>query len=803
MITLQDLQKINLDQLDQNQAKELYSQLVDTINFHNYRYYVEASPVISDREYDQLFDWLKKLEQKFPNIVRPDSPTQKLTFQVQEEFNQAPHKVPMLSLENTYNAEDLKQWHEFLTRQLASHGVQHRSRAIEPKFDGSSVEIVYQNGKFVQWITRWDGFVGEDITENLKTLKNLPLWFEPFKDFEEIRLRWEVLMPKHQFEKLNQQRAKEGLPLFANPRNAAAWSLRQLDTQITAERWLIFFAYDVLWVKLKQGSTGKEGLWDLAKFFGKDYKELTHWNIWSWLKGWGFPVWKKLRIAKNLDELLIIIEDEKIRQELENEIVEFDGLVVKVNEIWLRELLGSTAHHPRRAVAFKFPAKQVSTKLLRVEYQVGRTGIITPVAHLEPVQISGVTVSRASLHNFDYVKEKDIRIGDRVWVIRSGEVIPYILWPIKQERPQSLKPLDIEALDLDQQLKDYIRDLGGEDFLLCKSSHIQIQASIKSLVEFYEYLDKYINNQECLVKILPPNLCPICWAHVIRLPEEVYYYCSNLSCPAQIKEKLLHFVSKDAMDIEWFGEKFVDLLVQNWLIRTFADIYRLGEPQKRIKLLSLPLMGPKRVEDLLKAIQESKNRPLWRLIHALGIRYVGKKTAKILEEAILRDLFEKYGDKIEEAVKNFSQEDLVRYLKDEEFLHSIHWIGQKTVESLQKYLDEEANVQVIKELAEVGVRFNNFEESWQRVVGDKEGKKLRFSITGKFDIPRSQIVKMLEERGLIWDEQPTKETDFILVGEKPWSKLAKAEKYGVKVVKSLEEVEKLIKDTGSSANTLF
>ena len=802
MITLQDLQQINIDQLSPQELKRLYDELVDTVNFHNYKYYVEASPVISDWEYDQLFDWLKKIEQRYPQLVRDDSPTQKLTFQIQEEFRQAPHKVPMLSLENTYNVDDLKQWHEFLSRQLQSKLAGEQSRTIEPKFDGSSVEIVYKDGKFVQWITRWDGFVWEDITENLKTVKNLPLWFKPFEDFEEIRIRWEVLMPKHQFEKLNKKRAEEGLSLFANPRNAAAGSLRQLDPNITAERGLVFFGYDVLWTKLKQGDSGEEGLKDLAKYFGVDYTKLTHFKIWEWLKQNWFPVWKKLRVAMSLEELIQIVEDPKIRQELENEVVEFDGLVIKINEIWLRELLGATAHHPRRAVAFKFPAKQVSTKLVKVEFQVGRTGIVTPVAHLKSIQLGGVTVSRASLHNFDYVKEKDIRIGDKVWVIRSGEVIPYILGPVIEERPKDLRSIDIKKLNLSPELEKYILALQPEEFILCKKNKLQVPQWIDSLTKLYEVLQSYVDSWECLVKILPPNRCPICGAHVIRLPEEVYYYCSNLSCPAQIKEKLLHFVSKDAMDIEGFWDKFVELLVQNGLIHTFADIYRLWEPQKRVKLLSLPLMWSKRVEDLLRAIEESKNRPLWRLIHALGIRYVGKKTAKILEEAILQSLKQKYGSELKEAVQEFWWDDLVDYLKDENFLHSIYGIGQKTVESLQKYLDEEANIKVIKELEEVWVKFNNFEDSWTRVIGEEWSKRYRFSITGKFDMPRSKIVEMLEQRWLVWDEQPTKETDFILVGEKPGSKLAKAQKYGVKVIRDFKELEQLLKSSGNK-NTLF
>ncbi len=887
-----------VEDIDFSQAKQIYEDLVKIINFHNWLYYVEANPVISDYEFDQLFDYLKKLEKKFPQLISPDSPTQRLTFQVQTEFKTAKHKVPLLSLDNTYNAEDLYQWYDFLKRQLNPLGIEKWSYVVEPKFDWSSVELVYKNGKFVQAITRWDGIIGEDVTENVKTIMNLPLELKWAEKIKELRLRGEVLMKKSVFERLNQQRAEQWLPLFANPRNAAAWSLRQLDPKITAQRWLVIYVYDLLYMELQEqqnislfsnvkykfiDDNLKNTLSSLVSLLKKPIFDVSQIDIYNLFERWWLPVWDRIWYAKSIEEVIKICSSEETLSYFKSQDIEFDWLVIKISEIWIRWILGNTGHHPRWAVAYKFPAEQVSTRLISVDFQVGRTGIITPVANLQPVELWWVTISRATLHNFEYIKEKDIRLWDWVWVVRSGEVIPYIVGVIEERRSckegnkitedenkitengkekitedlQKSQKIggenhrqfgseitdnyelekvlaDVLSPKLIQYLNSLVSEWGGDIVCCSQKAELNIDLSFNlNTWEKFKCWDKLLNQlkilvkKNCLIKILPPNCCPVCGSETIKFPGEVYLYCGNINCPAQMKEKLKHFVSKDCMDIQWLGDKFIDLLVDSGLVKHFADIYKLKELDKYSKLVRLPLMWEKRIQDMFAEIEKSKDRHLRRLINALGIRYVGKKTAQILEKALaikflqenfselktslnvliwdvdlllqwvekwLQSLSQAKLEEVKKVLKSFDWQKFVEYLSDENFTANIYWIWEKTARSLHRYLTNPDNVQVVRELYEVGVRFNHFTLLDQLETQEQSGEKplagIHFSITGTFPISRSKIVKILESYGGKWDEQPKKTTHFILVWQNPGSKLTKAEKYWIEIIRDLSEIEK-------------
>ena len=862
------VEKVNLDSLDINGVKKIYKDLIDVINYHNWLYYVKASPVISDWQYDKLFAFLKKIEQKFPELIRPDSPTQRLNVPIQEEFKKEKHKMPLLSLDNSYNPEDIKQWAEFVIRNIEPvkkelNLTDNISYHVEPKFDGSSVELVYEYWIFKKAITRWDWLEWEDVTENVKTIYNLPLVLDKAKNIKQLRLRWEVLMPKTSFERINKERAEKWLPLFANPRNAAAWSLRQLDPKQTAKRWLVIYVYDLLYLDIDQNLKENlkknvkleelrnfvsdenellfESLFKLSIFLDKDFTKISQDDVIKFFIDIWLPVFWWEKIANSVDELINICTSEDTLKFFENQDIEFDWLVIKVNNLWTWPVLWMTAHHPRWAIAYKFPAKQVVTKLLSVDFQVGRTGIITPVANLQPVEIWWVTVSRATLHNFDFIKEKDIRIWDWVWVIRSWEVIPYVVNPVVERRnytdcieinwdnvKKDLKNIDLTAgnkLNLkeavkivyknwlknfedniefkvsDRWKKDiicYDKDALNIDEVLVENINLKCRDKFLRLIE-------WLVNKWILIKILPPNCCPVCWSEVVKFVDEVYYYCSNINCPAQLKERLKYFVSKDCMDIEWLWDKLIDMLVDSWLVKHYADLYLLKLPQNKAKLLSLPLMGYKRVEDLLKQIEESKNRYLWRLINALGIRYVWKKTSKLLEKAIFLKLKKKAEQEaskvkkdwikiLEWLIDSFDREQLINLLTDEIFVSSIYGIWEKTVKSLKKYLTEPKNIDVIKQLYEVWVKFNIFEEFEEIKEADKEKNKplvwIHFSITWKFPITRSKLVEILQSFWAEWDEQPKKTTNFILVWQDPGSKLQKAQKYGIEIIVWLENLIK-------------
>ncbi len=521
--------------------------LREEIMYHNYRYYALDSPVISDQEYDALFRELQELEKKYPQFVTPDSPTQKVGFPPLEEFKPFEHRIPMLSLENAFTEEEVRNFDLRVKKQL---GEAPYSYVVEPKMDGVAVEVTYENGILVGAGTRGDGRVGEDVTPNVKTIRSVPLKLVAFEGAPPpprlIDIRGEVYMEKEDFEKLNKEQERRGLQTFANPRNAAAGSLRQLDSSVTASRPLKVFFYGVGYV---------EG-----------FSFHSHWEALDTLRKWGLPVNSLRKLCRDIKEAIEYYHYlEALRSELPYEI---DGVVIKVNELEHQRKLGEKTRSPRWAIAFKFSAHKAVTRVIDIKVQVGRTGILTPVAELEPVNVGGVIVRHATLHNYDEVMRKDVRIGDYVIVQRAGDVIPEIVEVIK---------------------------------------------------------DKRTGNEETFIM---PSKCPSCGSNVVKLPEEVAYRCINQKCPARIKGAIIHFASRSAMDIEGLGEKTVNLLVDKGLVKSIPDIYAL----KKEDLLKLPGFAELSAKNLINAIEKSKRTTLSRFIYALGIPYVGEYTAGVLAE---------------------------------------------------------------------------------------------------------------------------------------------------------------------------
>lgn len=530
--------------MDIKSAKKRIAELRELINYHNYRYYVLDSPEISDEEYDRLFQELKELERQFPELITPDSPTQRVGGEPLPEFKQIKHRVPMLSLDNVFNEDEARDFDTRVKKLLRMD--KDIEYVCEPKLDGLAVELIYENGKFVAGATRGDGEVGEDVTQNLKTIKSIPLvlFSGKIKPPPLLEVRGEVIIHKKDFEKLNLEREKSGEPLFANPRNAAAGSLRQLDPKVTAERPLDIFLYG------------------MGQIEGMTFK--TQWEFLNTLPEWGFKTNKLNRLCRNIEEVIEYYREMvKKRDSLP---YECDGVVVKVNSIEYQRRAGELSHSPRWAVAFKFPPQQAVTKIINIEAQVGRTGTLTPVAILEPVRVSGVTVSRATLHNMDEIERKDVRIGDYVVVQRAGDVIPEIVKPLPEKRTGKEKRFSM------------------------------------------------------------PDKCPSCGSKIIHEEGEVAYRCINASCPAQLKERIRHFCIREAMDIEGLGEKFIDQLVDRGLVKDMADLYYL----KPEDFFHLERMGSKLAENLYNAIQNSKETTLDKFLFALGILHVGEHLARVL-----------------------------------------------------------------------------------------------------------------------------------------------------------------------------
>jgi DNA ligase (NAD+) len=580
--------------------------LREEIRHHNYRYYVLDDPVISDAAYDRLMRELEELEKKYPQYQSPDSPTQRVGVRPLEKFNTVAHTVPMLSLSNVLEEEELRDFDRRVKKFLnTSADIEY---VAEPKLDGLAVEIIYENARLTQGSTRGDGFVGEDVTQNIKTIKAIPLVLRrEQKEMLPARLaaRGEVIMKIADFKILNKSKEKEGEPLFANPRNAAAGSLRQLDPKITASRRLDIYFY---------GSGEVEGI-----------SFSSHWEILQSFKKWGLKVNNKSRVFDKIED--VVRYHKELEEEREKLPYEIDGIVLKVNSLELQRKLGEVSRSPRWATAYKFTARQEITKIINIEPSVGRTGIITPIAIMEPVNISGVTVSRATLHNADEMLKKDIRIGDTVLVERAGDVIPAVIKVIKEER----------------------------------------------------------TGKEKIFKM--PEKCPVCGAKVVRLEGEAAHRCVGLSCPAKLKGTILHFASKRAMDIDGLGTKIVDQLVDTGLVENVADLYNL----KLEELANLERMAEKSAQNILDAINASKKRGLARLLYGLGILLVGEHLARILAEKYpsLDDLIKATEGELEEIdeIGPKVAASITSFFAEKENLHVLERLkkaGLQTTEEVER-----------------------------------------------------------------------------------------------------------------------
>ena len=661
---------------------EEVERLRDEIEYHNYRYYVLADPVITDEEYDRLMKRLIQLERKYPQLVTPDSPTQRVGGKVLDGFKKVKHSHPMLSLDNTYNEEDIREFDERVKRILGTENVEY---VAELKIDGVSIALRYEEGKFRMAITRGDGTEGEDVSENAKMVKSIPL---RLREKVDVEVRGEVYMSVDEFKKINEEREENGEVPFANPRNATAGTIRQLDTSVVSKRRLDSFMYYLV-------DPEKHGI-------------STQWEALKFLKKLGFKVNPHSKICKNIEEVIDYWKEWiQRRKELDYWV---DGVVVKVNSFEHQRILGETSKSPRWAIAFKFPAEQARTRIVGVSMQVGRTGVITPVAELQPVWLEGTTVKRASLHNFDYIREKDIRIGDWVFVEKAGGIIPQVVKVITDLRDGSEKPIE------------------------------------------------------------PPKSCPVCGGRVGKLnPDEVAIRCLNPHCPAKLKRALMTFVSRDAMNIDGLGEKLIDKLVDSGIVKDIADIYYLT-PFDFAQLGSG--IGQRTIAKIMKEIEKSKSNPLEKLITGLGIPLVGKKLAKVLAE-------------------NFSSLDEIMTAPVEK-LTEIEGIGEEVAKSIREYFDNEKTKEIIEKLKRAGV---NMKSS----VGKSNALKgMKFVVTGELSRwSRREIEEFIESLGGKVSSSVSKNTDYLIVGKKPGSKLKKAKELGVKTITEdefIDLVKKLAKD---------
>lgn len=652
--------------------EERLRSLRDQIDYHNYRYYVLDDPEIPDSEYDRLMRELEKLEAAHPELVTPDSPTQRVGAQPLKEFAEVQHKVPMLSLGNAFSDEEMADFDERVRKLLDEAQIEY---SAEPKLDGLAISLRYERGRLVQGATRGDGYRGENVTSNVRTIGAIPLRLRGRDWPEVLEVRGEIFMPKKGFEELNERARKKGEKTFANPRNAAAGSLRQLDPKITATRPLSFYAYG--WGELSVGSLGD-----------------TYSATMAVLKQLGLPVSPELKVVRGLQGCLDYFDAmARKRDYLDYEI---DGVVFKVNDLQQQERLGYVSRAPRWAIARKFPAQEALTVVKDVEFQVGRTGAVTPVARLEPVEVGGVTVRNATLHNMDEVHKKDVRIGDTVYVRRAGDVIPEIVRVLPERRPKNAR------------------------------------------------------------KVVLPKHCPVCGSDVIKPEGEAVARCTGgLFCPAQRKEAIKHFASRRAMDIEGLGDKLVEQLVEQKLIHDPADLYSLTKEQ----LMSLERMGEKSAQNLLDALEHSKETTLARFLYALGIREVGEATSQTLARQF-RTL---------EALEKAS----------EEHLQETPDIGPIVAAHIAAFFRQPHNQEVIEKLLAAGIHWPEVE------VPAAEEQPLAgktFVLTGTLSRPRGEIKAELQALGAKVAGSVSKKTDYVVAGEASGSKLDKARELGVTIL---------------------
>lgn len=642
--------------------------LIKEINYHNEKYYNQDQPEISDYDYDTLMRELISIEEEHPELKKVDSPSNRVGGAPLDKFNQIVHKTPMLSLANVFSEEEIRSFDKRV-RDLAGKDLEY---VVEFKIDGLSVGLTYQDGELKNGSTRGDGVVGEDITKNLMTVKTIPL---KINEKRELIVRGEVYISKEDFEKVNEQQDDLGLQLFANPRNLAAGSLRQLDSKLTAKRPLDIFVFNL------------ENI--------DDFSIKTHSGSIEFLKEQGFKVIENYKVCKSIDEVIEHINYwSKNRDKLGFEI---DGMVIKVNDIEAREAMGNTAKSPRWATSYKFPAEKKTTKILDIVVEVGRTGTITPSAILQPVRLAGTTVSRATLHNEDYIKEKDIKINDTVLVQKSGDVIPKVLEVIEKDRT-------------------------GEE-----------------------------------IDFIMPDKCPACLEPTVRLEGEAAVKCINMSCPAQIRRGIIHYVSRDAMDIDGLGESIVTLLLNQGLIKDISDLYYL----KKEDIVNLERMGDKSANNLLNSIEASKKNDLWRLVNGLGIRFIGTKAAKILSD----------------NYKNL--DELIDAKVDD--LNNLEEFGNIMSSSVVEFFNEDKNIEVIDKLKKAGVNTESLKDDSDDIT--KIFDKMKIVLTGTLPtLKRNDAKDLIEKRGGKVTSSVSKSTTFVLAGEEAGSKLTKAEELNVKIV---------------------
>jgi len=658
-------------------AAERAAELRAAIDEHNYHYYVDDAPAISDEEYDGLFHELEGLERDYPELATPDSPTQRVGAAPAAGFAPVTHRVPMLSLNNAFTADEAT---AFDRRAREALGVEAVDYEVEPKFDGLAVSLTYERGAFTLGATRGDGFTGENVTPNLRTIRAIPLKLQAEGTLPSLlEIRGEVLMNKRDFERLNAAQAAKGERLFVNPRNAAAGGLRQLDPKMTAARGLTFVAYGVGQVD-----------WGTRR-----RPPATQAAVMDFLAELRLPVARERAVVRGLDGVLGYYR--RVGEKREALAYQIDGVVYKVNDLAQQERLGFVSRAPRFAIAHKFPAEEMRTEVLAIEVQVGRTGAVTPVARLKPVFVGGVTVTNATLHNEDEVRRKDVRVGDTVIVRRAGDVIPEVVRVVVEKRPK-----------------------GTREFSL-------------------------------------PRKCPECGSAIVRLPDEAIARCTGgLVCPAQVKQALLHFASRRALDIEGLGDKLVDQLVEGKVVRTPADLYKLGVAG----LAELERMAEKSAANVFAAIDKSRRTTLTRFIYALGIRHVGETTAK--------DLARHFGslDALLDA--------------DEAALVEVHDVGPVLAQSIRQFFTEPHNREIIAQLRAAGVQWP--EGAPQRAAAGKL-HGLTFVLTGTLPtLSREDAKELIESHGGKVAGSVSKKTNYVVAGDDPGSKLERASELGVPVL---------------------
>jgi DNA ligase (NAD+) len=660
------------------------------IREHDYRYYVLSDPAVSDEEYDRLYNELQLLEIQYPELITPDSPTQRVGNDLTKEFKPVEHKIPMLSLSNTYSEQELLDFDKRIKDALP--GNQRVEYIVELKIDGASVSLNYVDGKLKSAATRGDGNIGEEVTNNIKTIRSIPLVFQKpgsvNYNLNDIEVRGEIFMSLNDFENLNRERQKNGEKLFANPRNSAAGTLKLQDPKEVARRALNGFFYNLISPDDNLKSQ-EENLKILHKL--------------------GFRVNSHYRKCSNIEEVINVCREfENLRDELDYEI---DGAVIKLNSLQQQKILGNVAKSPRWAVAFKFKAKQAITVVKEILWQVGRTGAVTPVAELEPKFLAGSTISRATLHNYDEIVRKDIRTGDTVIIEKGGDVIPKVVEVILNKRPAGSK------------------------------------------------------------KTKPPSKCPECDSILFKPENEVAYYCQNSECPDQVKGRIEHFASRGAMDIEGLGEAIIDLFVEKGFLKTYADIYKLKN--RRSELVEIERLGEKSIDNLLNAIEKSKQKPFDKVLFAIGIRYVGAGVAKKLAEHF-RSI---------EAIMAASEEEIM----------SVYEIGESISRSVKQFFVNKSNIKIIEELKNAGLCFS-FEKQKSTVIPDNFFKGKSFVLTGALNsFSRGEAGERIIKLGGSVVSSVSSKTNFVIYGDKAGSKLDKAKALGILLLTEEAFIEELSK----------